>query len=275
MKPYWLALPLLCLLFSCGNRVPEYVIEEEALENLLVDIHLSEAVIETSGISKVSEKRKIREALFLHHGVTQEQFDTTLVWYGHHMSQYMELYDRVIKRLKTENDEAKKLLVQQNSYQMSQPGDSVDVWMSGRYHVFDTRLSTNLFSFNVIPDENFNKRDYFELRFKVSLLPRLSVSPQVYMAAIHTNNDMITNQLDISKEGWYSLPLQTDSAYALKQLQGYILLPMQAIHERMYVDSLTLVRRHYNEFIPEVKEQIRMVREPERNPFMKKLKLKR
>ncbi len=274
MKPYLLVLPLLWLSFSCGNRVPEYVIEEEALENLLVDIHLSEAVIETNNISQNAEKRKIREAIFFHHGVTQEQFDTTLVWYGHHVAQYMAVYDRVIGRLKIENAEAKKLLAQRNSYQMSQPGDSVDIWTLKRYHIFDTRLSTNLLTFSVISDENFKKQDFFELRFKVSLLPRLSVSPKVYITATHTNNDIITNQLDISKEGWYLLPLQTDSAYMLKQLQGYILLPMQAIHERMYIDSLALVRRHYNESVPEVKEQKYMAREFEKNPF-KKLKLKR
>ncbi len=274
MKRYLLIFSFVWLLFSCNsNRAPEYVIEEQALEDLLVEIHLSEAVIETNNITQIPERKKIREAIFLRHGVTQEQFDTTLVWYGHRMAKYMELYDRVIARLEHENDEAKKLLAERNSRQMSQPGDSVDIWRLPRHHVFDTRLSTNLLAFEILPDENFERRDYFELRFKVSLLPRQSIDPQLYMTATHFDNSMVSNQLDISKEGWYSLPLQTDSAKTLNHLKGYILLPMQAIHQRMYIDSIALVRRHYNENIPEVKTQKSASRDVEKAP-LKKVKFK-
>lgn len=58
----------------------------------------------------------------MRHGVTREQFDTTLVWYGHHIETYMKIYDRVVERLKAENEEAKKLLAEENSQTMSQPG---------------------------------------------------------------------------------------------------------------------------------------------------------
>ncbi len=273
MKRYWLIFSLSWLLLSCSSSVPEYVIEKEALESLLVDIHLSEAVIETNNITKVPEKKKIREAIFLRHGITQEQFDTTLVWYGHHMVEYMEIYERVIERLEAENDNAKDLLAQENSRQMSQPGDSVDIWKMQHYHIFDTRIPDNLLAFEVYPDENFERRDYFELRFKVVLLPRQSIDPQVYMVATHLDKSMVFNQLDITEEGWYSLPLQTDSAHNLRHLQGYILLPMQAIHERMYIDSIALVRRHYNEDIPVVEGQKSLSKKVERNT-LRRLNLK-
>ena len=83
----------------------------------------------------------------------QEQFDTTLVWYGHHIETYMKIYDRVVERLKAENEEAKTLLSEENSQTMSQPGDSVDVWKQRRSHIFDSRLSANLLAFDIAPDE--------------------------------------------------------------------------------------------------------------------------
>ena len=122
-------------------------------------------------------------------------------------------------------------------------------------HVFDTRQASNLLTFDIAPDENFRTRDYFELRFKVLLLPKLAVKPQVYLAARHINHDIVYNQLDIDREGWYSLPLQTDSAMALSRINGYIVLPMQPVSGTMYVDSLTLIRRHYNDRIPVVEQQ--------------------
>lgn len=246
----------LFVLAACSHD-PDYVIGEKDMVDLLVDVHKAEAVIESNynQYSSKADKKKLREAVFLKHGITQEQFDTNLVWYGHHIEDYMKIYEQVVERLKAENEEAKKLLAEDNSQTMSQPGDSVDVWKQRRAHVFDTRQASNLLTFDIAPDENFRTRDYFELRFKVLLLPKLSVKPQVYLAARHINHDIVYNQLDIDREGWHSLPLQTDSAMALSRINGYIVLPMQTVPGTMYVDSLTLIRRHYNDRIPAVERQ--------------------
>ena len=246
----------LFVLAACSHD-PDYVIGEKDMVDLLVDVHKAEAVIESNynQYSSKAYKKKLREAVFLKHGITQEQFDTNLVWYGHHIEEYMKIYEQVVERLKAENEEAKKLLAEDNSQTMSQPGDSVDVWKQRRAHVFDTRQASSLLTFDIAPDENFRTRDYFELRFKVLLLPKLAVKPQVYLAARHINHDIVYNQLDIDREGWYSLPLQTDSAMALSRINGYIVLPMQPVPGTMYVDSLTLIRRHYNDRIPVVEQQ--------------------
>lgn len=245
------------LIMASCHRHPDYVIGEKEMEDLLVDIHKAEAVIESNYniYNNNATKKKLREAVFLRHGVTQEQFDTTLVWYGHHIDKYMEIYDRVAERLRAENEEAKKLLAEENSQTMTQPGDSVDVWKQKRFHLFDSRLPSNLLTFDIATDENFRIRDYFELRFKVLMLPELNVKPQVYMAVRHANNDLAYNWVDVEKEGWCTLSVQADSAKSISRVFGYIVLPMQLVPEKMYVDSLTLIRRHYNDRIPVVDNQ--------------------
>lgn len=102
-NPIWIIWLVLCL-SACGSRTPDYVISEKDMEDLLVDIHKSEAVIESNYniYNNNADKKKIREAVFLRHGVTREQFDTTLVWYGHHIETYMKIYDRVVERLKAD-----------------------------------------------------------------------------------------------------------------------------------------------------------------------------
>ena len=261
------------VLAACSHD-PDYVIGEKDMVDLLVDVHKAEAVIESNygDYNSKADKKKLREAVFLKHGITQEQFDTNLVWYGHHIEDYMKIYEQVVERLKAENEEAKKLLAEENSQTMSQPGDSVDVWKQRRAHVFDTRQADNLLTLDIAPDENFRARDYFELRFKVLLLPKLAVKPQVYLAARHTNHDVVYNQLDIDKEGWYSLPLQTDSATALSRLYGYMVLPMQPVQGTLYVDSLMLIRRHYNDRIPTVDNQKALPNRPEAVDKVRRLK---
>lgn len=256
----------LFVLAACSHD-PDYVIGKKKMVDVLVDVHKAEAVIESNYnlYSSNADKKKLREAVFLKHGITQEQFDTNLVWYGHHIEDYMAIYEQVIERLQTENDEAKKLLAEENSQTMSQPGDSVDVWKQKRAHVFDTRQASNLLAFEIVPDENFRIRDYFELRFKVLFMPRLAVKPQVYMAIRHSNNDIVYNQVDVDREGWCTLPLQSDSVASLQRLFGYVVLPVQPVPSAMYVDSLSLIRRHYNNRIPAVSGQKPLPERPVEN----------
>ena len=65
-NPIWIIWLVLCL-SACGSRTPDYVISEKDMEDLLVDIHKSEAVIESNYniYNNNADKKKIREAVFL------------------------------------------------------------------------------------------------------------------------------------------------------------------------------------------------------------------
>jgi len=76
------------------------------------------------------------------------------------------------------------------------------------------------------------------------------------MAVRHTDNGGAYNRIDIDKGGWFSLPLQSDSATALSRLYGYIVLPEQSVREKVYIDSLMLIRKHYNDRILDVDKMI-------------------
>ena len=67
-NPIWIIWLVLCL-SACGSRTPDYVISEKDMEDLLVDIHKSEAVIESNYniYNNNADKKKIREAVFLRH----------------------------------------------------------------------------------------------------------------------------------------------------------------------------------------------------------------
>lgn len=80
-NPIWIIWLVLCL-SACGSRTPDYVISEKDMEDLLVDIHKSEAVIESNYniYNNNADKKKIREAVFLRHGVTRNS--STRLLYG-------------------------------------------------------------------------------------------------------------------------------------------------------------------------------------------------
>ena len=107
----YIIIGLVLLLVACKSQ-PDYVIEEDRMVDILVDIHKTEAVINLnySQFPTDEKKRIVREAVYMRHNTTKADFDTSLVWYGNHLDVYMNVYDRVIEKLKKEDAELKELI---------------------------------------------------------------------------------------------------------------------------------------------------------------------
>ena len=80
------------------------VLSEDDMIDLLTDIHKSEAIIEMSPQNYRGDSLKavVRQSVFAKHNVTQEEFDSSIVWYGHNVGKYIKIYDGVIARLDDE-----------------------------------------------------------------------------------------------------------------------------------------------------------------------------
>ena len=107
-----LAAPLLyaasALLFASCDRTPDYVIKPDDMASLLVDIHKGEGVVDlnSSAYRSDSARKVLKQSIYMRHGVTAEQVDTSLVWYGHNIEKYIEVYDKVIAQLEKELKDA-------------------------------------------------------------------------------------------------------------------------------------------------------------------------
>lgn len=236
---------LLALLTACQQR-PKYVLSDKAMENLLIDIHKTEAVmsLNQSKYRSSESKRTLRQAVYLRHNTTQAEFDSSLVWYGEHLDVYMDIYERVIARLEVENEMIKELIAQDNSQTLTRAGDTVDIWKQEKYHIFSTDKGSNVMAFNITNDENFKRNDHFLLQFFVRNLPPTSNSVQAYFAIRHNNQIVHYTYADIERNGWNILKIQSDSNTNLNEIYGYIAMPPRHDRHIMYVDSISLMRIH-------------------------------
>ncbi|MBR5643952.1 MAG: DUF4296 domain-containing protein [Salinivirgaceae bacterium] len=89
-----------------GDR-PE--IKRDKLVDVLVDIHLTEGYLSYSG-SRIDRNRDRIEGAYGYvlrkYDITPKQFDNTMKYYSDHLSDYEQLYNKVIERLtkmETEN----------------------------------------------------------------------------------------------------------------------------------------------------------------------------
>ena len=101
--PGIVALVAVSALLPACKGVPDHVIPPDEMSELLADRHIAEAVVDYNGPQWRTDSQRIalRDAVYLRHGVTQADVDTSLDWYGHNIGRYMEVYDRTIEILES------------------------------------------------------------------------------------------------------------------------------------------------------------------------------
>lgn len=239
---------VLCLLLfnGCKKEDPNIIPKEKMIE-LLVDIHKSEAVVTLnhSKFSTEGKKRSLREAVLMHHNVSQEQFDRTLEYYSYNIEEYMEIYECVIDRLKQENEYIKMMIARENTQTLTADGDTIDIWKQDRSHIFNPYTGDNILSFNITKDDNFRNKDHFTLRFHAVNTPRYNPA-KAYFAIRHNQQNIHYNYMTIERDGWHTLHLQSDLTTTMNEIYGYIAMPLQPYRHIMYIDSIELIRIHDN-----------------------------
>lgn len=224
------------------SKVPEGVIAPDDMARLMADVHTGEAVIELnrSDYQNDSMKQTMKQSVLLRHGVTSEQFDSSLAWYGRHIDVYMDVYDATIEILERRLLETGNSIAAENA--LSIDGDSVDVWPNPRYISLTDRLPSRFVSFNFGRDPNWKKGDSYTWRAKVfhstdNMEWLIGVEYDDGGAEWHTTTMNGTGMKDIS--------FQTDSSRNATRIFGYISAANQA-KQPLRLDSITLVRRRMN-----------------------------
>ena len=90
-------------LVSCR---PHGILHSGEMRDVMVDLHKTDALLQLSGLQRGQEEtRAIYYAQVLEkHGVTQAQFDSSLVWYTAHPQLFDKIYPKVLKELQEQEE---------------------------------------------------------------------------------------------------------------------------------------------------------------------------
>ena len=100
-----LLLTLLIMLSSCGDKVknaPDNIVDESRLVPLLVDIHLTDAMLtkeKKPQTEKYEEAIKMYPAVLLKHNIDRAVFDSTIRYYVKSPEKFAKIYDDVLREL--------------------------------------------------------------------------------------------------------------------------------------------------------------------------------
>lgn len=246
------ALALIFMWTGCKVRRPKEVIPESQMENLLYDYHIAKALGENLPYNENYKKTLYIEYVFKKHGTTEAVFDSSMVWYTRHAEILSKIYERVSKKLKTEQNEIDNLIgIRDHKPKISAAGDSIDIWLLDRMlHVTGKPLNNKL-TFAIPSDSNFKARDtlqwdvhYYFLNSK----PDSSEVALMSMAIQYANDSIISSTKKIFESGLQRIRLQADTLGNIKEVRGYIYYSGgEDSIKHLFANRISLMRYHSND----------------------------
>lgn len=230
-----------CLLFSalisgCDDR-PKEVLSEKKMVRLMADMQLAEAYVNMTGqpSSRGDYRLEMGRSVLAAHGVTQEQLDTTLAWYGRNLDDYSDLYAKVDKEILSR----KKKLLNMTDEEMEMAESDI-LWKYGKNGVISKLGNTDSWIFSV-SDPELQKGD--RLQWSMHITSPVQVNGVLGVEYEDGSSDA-TSSVFIGRNK-LELTCQTDTGKTVKRVYG----TMRAKDESylpLYADSISVVRLPYD-----------------------------
>ncbi|MBQ8673687.1 MAG: DUF4296 domain-containing protein [Bacteroides sp.] len=244
----WCSLLLLTGMAACKVERPDIVLSNAQMERVLYDYHLAKAMGEEESYAESYKRVLYVEAVFKKHGITQEQFDSSMVWFARHPQEFNKIYENITGRLKNERDGINALVAMRDNKPVeSQPGDSVDLWLWQRvYHLTGMPLDNKL-TFTLPSDSNFMNRDAISWEFSLLFLkelPDTATHPVMALQIAYDKDSTVSCMKQIASSGPQRITLHADTLGRIKEVSGFLYYPTQDIHDVIVLKDVALMRYH-------------------------------
>lgn len=210
---------------SCGKQIPDDIIQPSAMEELLHDYHLALTMGNDLNYSERYKRESYKNYVFKKHGVTEAEFDSSMVWYTRNTKELTDIYKNLQKRYEMAEEQMKSELNKRSGQiSVSLSGDSVDVWSDRNLYWLTTSPLTNRLMFDLKADTTFHNKDILVLEADYSFLAyeKNTAKAVVSMKITFDNDSTLAMSKVIEKSGKEQLVLQPDSAYKYKSISGFV-----------------------------------------------------
>lgn len=256
---------LLVLLAGCKPGTPDEYIQPDDMEDILVDYHMARAMAEHMDGSY--EERNYQQALYTEavmqkHGVTQAEFDSSLVYYYRRADRFAKMYEHVAERLEKQALELGATEGEIGKFaSLSTSGDTANIWVERSAYVMAPIPPYNRWSFEVEVDTAFHSGDSFMLQFLSDYMYQDGTrTAVVYVALTYDNDTTISRNVYFSSAGLTQMRIPEYGSHKVKRLQGYFYLG--GGHERttttrlLFINNIQLIRFHNKQYEETKKDSV-------------------
>lgn len=221
-----IALFAMGLFLGCKPSVPSKYLSEKEMENLLYDFHLAEAMARQDDNNYDFNLVAYRAAVLKKYGISEADFDSSMVYYMRHTSRLQDIYKRLAERME---DKARELGSSEGALaglgRASASGDTVDIWQGETSLALIPFSPYNIYTFTYTPDSTFRKGDSFVLTCNTDFIFQDGVRDGIVnMAVVYKNDSVASNVLHLSSSSTQSLSIADDDTLGIKRIVGFFLL---------------------------------------------------
>lgn len=255
MKNGFYLIVSILILMACKPSVPKEYIQPGDMEDILYDFHVSQAMAKENRDQNMDFlKTEYFAAVLKKHGVTEAEFDSSLVYYYSHLKRLQGIYQNVNERL---SDEAKMLgstvgeIGQYSRY--SATGDTASIWKGQTDIMLMPCPSMNRYDFTVEVDTSFHKGDSFSFQFMTEYLWQSGYKDAVVCVVTKYEGDSIIQTANhVSVSGLSQIRIPANRERKLKEMRGFIYLANGGADDvnyrrMMFISQVQLIRFHNKE----------------------------
>lgn len=220
---------------GCSKR-PKGILSEKEMVSLMADIQIAEAMEETGRRTDANggtDRELLGRGVLLAHGVSMEQMDSTLAWYGRNMDEYAKLYKKVDDELRR-----RQTRYGREAGETENSGPSSDLWPYGRNLVLsDQSLTDGIVA--VLPGTDITPGD--KLIWKMRALGGSSRTLTLGVDYEDGSTSIVRNVSGNSFDKWMEASLQTDSTLTVSGI--FAVLNVDGQGKKVFLDSIQLTHQ--------------------------------
>lgn len=243
---------VMVLLSACKPQVPSKYLQPDEMEDLMYDYYVSQGLSNNRVSSTDYDRRYNMQTVLKKYGLTNAEFDSSLVYYYNHMEQMNVIYSNIQKRL---SDEALQLGASEGEVERfttrSVSGDTTDVWEGKRQLMLMPIPPYHIMQFSQKADTSYYKGDSFLLTFGSRFLTQSgSRNATVYLAVTYENDSVVSASTSVNVSGGTTLRVNACDQKA-KRLDGFIYMPRrdqtdnESEFSTLLLNHIQLMRFHH------------------------------
>ncbi len=162
----------LSFMMACKPRIPNGVLSKSKMEEVLYDYHLAQCAAEADGPNMVNRYLYV-QSVFQKHGITEAEFDSSMVWYSANAQILEKIYENLHARLSAESKSLGVGVSDTEMYaNMTEEGDTANIWAGSRFLILENNRLHNFVTLNMIADSTFLPGDTYKLSFFANFMGR-------------------------------------------------------------------------------------------------------
>jgi hypothetical protein len=220
------------------------------MEDVLVDYHLALAIAEVQVGDLQSNRYILTQAALRKHGVTEEELDSSMLYWCRNSEKFVKICDRVSERLNYMAESQGVERQERNPYSyLATEGDTANVWNLREGVVVVPNIVDNIYSFTIEADTTYYLGDNFMWAFTTQFLNSDHYNEAYALLSIHYDNDSIVGTSQrISSSRQIEVRLNCPIKYKnvpIRSVNGTIYMPLRKDgFGILALNNFVLVRYH-------------------------------